>query len=207
MKTSKSVQSLALDFIEKKDNITYTALINRLKPGLYSFIYRYMQDPDMINEVMAQTFISAWEKIDQYNSQFNFSTWIYAIAKNEALGQLRTMNKTVSHDKLVAANSKMLSDKTPTVEMEIELYGPVGDEVIKQLYDASLAMIKSLPEPYKTVMVEREIKQKPLTDIADSLGWNISTVKTRLRKARKEIADEVKKHYPNLLETYLEYQA
>jgi RNA polymerase sigma-70 factor (ECF subfamily) len=204
-KSIKSVQHIALDFIEKKDNATYTILIDRIKPGLYNFVYNYVQDRDIINEILAQTFISAWEKIDQYNSQFNFSTWIYAIAKNEALGQLRILNKTVSHDTLTAANSKVLLDHTPLIEMETELYGPVGEEIVKQLYDASIAFINELPEPYKTVMVEREVNQKQLNDIADMLGWNLSTVKTRLRKARKDVYDNLGKYYPNLVESYLEY--
>jgi RNA polymerase sigma-70 factor (ECF subfamily) len=203
----KSVQHIALDFIEKKDNATYTILIDRIKPGLYSFVYKYIQDRDIINEILSQTFISAWEKIDQYDSKFNFSTWIYAIAKNEALGQLRTLSKTVSHDTLTAANSKVLLDHTPLIEMETELYGPVGEEIIKQLYDASISAINELEEPYKTVMIEREVNQKQLNDIADMLGWNLSTVKTRLRKARKDIEDSVKKYYPSLVDSYLEYEA
>jgi len=206
-KSIKSVQHIALDFVEKKDNATYTILIDRIKPGLYNFIYKYVQDRDIINEILAQTFISAWEKIDQYNSQYNFSTWIYAIAKNEALGQLRILNKTVSHDKLVEAHSKVLMDHTPIIEMQTELYGPVGQEIIDKLYDASIAAINELEEPYKTVMIEREVNQKQLNDIADMLGWNLSTVKTRLRKARKDIEDSVKKYYPSLVESYLEYEA
>lgn len=205
-KTNISVQTMALNFLEKRNNQTYSALIKRLRPGLYGFIYKYVKDVDVINEILAQTFISAWEKIDQYDTKYNFSTWIYAIAKNEALGQLRNMSKTVSHDKLVETHAKILVEHTPTIEMETELFGPVGDELIKKLYDASISIMHKLPEPYKTVMIEREINQKQITDIADMLGWNISTVKTRLRKARKDIAENIKKSYPNLLESYLECQ-
>lgn len=204
---NKSVQHIALDFVEKRDNATYTILINRIKPGLYNFVRKYVQDVDIINEILAQTFISAWEKIDQYNTQYNFSTWIYAIAKNEALGQLRTLNKTVSHDTLSAANSKVLLDHTPLIEMETELYGPVGEEIVKQLYDASISAIQELQEPYKTVMIEREVNQKQLNDIAELLGWNLSTVKTRLRKARQDVENNVKKYYPSLVESFLEYEA
>lgn len=206
IRSNQSVQTMALNFIEKKNNETYTALINRLKPGLSNFIYKYVQDKDMINEILSQTFISAWEKIDQYSADYNFSTWIYAIAKNEALGQLRIMSKTVSHDKLTEARSKVLAEHTPLVEMETELYGPIGDDVVKQLYDASVSMMHELPEPYKTVMIEREINQKQLNDIADMLGWNLSTVKTRLRKARKDVESGLHKFYPSLVESYLEYE-
>ena len=49
-KKSNSVQSIALNFIEKRDNKTFTQLINRIKPGLNSFVYKYIQDKDKQGE-------------------------------------------------------------------------------------------------------------------------------------------------------------
>lgn len=204
MSKNKSIQSIALDFIEKKNNQTFSDLINRLKPGLSSFVYKYIQDRDIINEVLSQTFISIWEKIDQYNSKYNFSTWVYAIAKNEALGQIRINNKTLSHEKLTENHSKNLKLNSPTDEFNTEVIGPAGEELVQKLYDASISAIYNLDEPYKTVMIEREVNGKQLQKIADDLGWNTSTVKTRLRKARRVIAENIKKHYPDLVTAYNE---
>ena len=203
-KKSNSIQTLALEFIEKKDNSSFETLINRLKPGLISFVYKYIQDRDLINEVLSQTFISIWEKIDQYNSKYNFSTWVYAIAKNEALGQIRIKNKNLSHEKLTENHSRLLKLNTPLDNLQTEVIGPVGEELIQQLYDASLNAINNLKEPYKTVMIEREVNRKQLQRIADELGWNTSTVKTRLRKARRDIAESIKKQYPDLVTAYNE---
>ena len=203
-KKSNSIQTLALEFIEKKDNSSFETLINRLKPGLISFVYKYIQDRDLINEVLSQTFISIWEKIDQYNSKYNFSTWVYAIAKNEALGQIRIKNKNLSHEKLTENHSRLLKLNTPLDNLQTEVIGPVGEELIQQLYDASINAINNLKEPYKTVMIEREVNRKQLQRIADELGWNTSTVKTRLRKARRDIAESIKKQYPDLVTAYNE---
>ena len=204
MKKNNSVQVTALNFIEKRNNDTFTKLIDRIKPGLSSFVYKYVQDKDIINEILAQTFISVWEKVDQYNSDYNFSTWVYAIAKNEALGQIRNQNKNLSHDRLTENHSKVLQMYSPTDNIQSEVIGPVGEELIQKLYDVSINAINNLKEPYKTVMIEREVNRKQLQEIADQLGWNTSTVKTRLRKARKDIADNVKKSYPDLVEAYIE---
>jgi len=203
-KKNNSIQFIALNFIEKKDNKTFSDLIDRLKPGLISFVYRYIQDRDIINEVLSQTFISIWEKINQYNAKYNFSTWVYAIAKNEALGQIRIMNKSLSHEKLSENHSKVLKLHSPIDEFNTEVIGPTGEKLIQQLYDASLNAIHALKEPYKTVMIEREVNRKQLQVIADELGWNTSTVKTRLRKARKDIAENIKKYYPELVSAYEE---
>lgn len=204
MAKTQSIQNTALDFVDKRDNTTFSELIKRMKPGLTSFVYRYIQDYDLINEVISQTFISIWEKVDQYNKKYNFSTWAYAIAKNEALGQLRVKNKTLSHEKLTENHSKLLKNSSPTDNPEYEVIGPVGEELINQLYDASVKAIHGLAEPYKTVMIEREVNKKQLQVIAEELGWNTSTVKTRLRKARKDIAENVKKSYPDLVDAYTE---
>lgn len=203
-KREESMQKIALKFVEKRDNSTFSDLIDRLKPGLTKFAYRYIQDRDLVNEIISQTFISIWEKVEQYNPKYNFSTWAYAIAKNEALGQIRINHKTYSREQLTENHSKLLKKSSPQENPEYEVMGPVGEELIQQLYDASLNAINNLKEPYKTVMIEREVNKKQLQTIASELGWNTSTVKTRLRKARKDIATRVGSEFPDLVEAYAE---
>jgi len=197
-----SIQSIALDFLENRDDKTFRTLINRLKPGLISYTYKYVQNMDLCKEIVSKTFIAVWEKLDQYKTQYNFSTWVYAIAKNEALGQLRVQKRNLSHEKLTENHSKILKLYSPVETMDIEVIGPSGEELTLCLYEKTIEEIQALDEPYKTVMVEREINQKRLQDIAADLNWNLSTVKTRLRKARKDIANTLKEKHPDLLEAY-----
>jgi RNA polymerase sigma-70 factor, ECF subfamily len=195
-----SIQSLAIDFIEQKDNKTFTELIKRIKPGLTQFVYQYVKDYDLTREIISKTFISVWEKLEQYNKDYNFSTWVYAIAKNEALGQLRGQSKTVSRETL--SDAKL--PKVYNTSFNIEVIGPSGEELRTYLYDKTLEAINGLEEPYRTVILEREVNSKRLQDIAEDLGWNLNTVKTRLRKARKDVADTIKQKHPNLIEAYYE---
>lgn len=203
-KKENSIQAIALQFLEKRDDSTFRTLINRLKPGLISYTYKYVQDMDLCKEIVSKTFIAVWEKLDQYNPKYNFSTWVYAIAKNESLGQLRTKNRNLSHEKLTENHSKVLKSYSPIVTMDIEVIGPSGDELTNTLYDKTIEEIEDLQEPYRTVMIEREVNQKRLQDIAEDLNWNLSTVKTRLRKARKDIAKSIQEKHPDLLEAYYE---
>lgn len=202
-----SIQSLAIDFLEQRDNKTFTYLISRLKPGLNSFVYHYVKDSDLAKEVVSKTFIAVWEKLDQYNRDFNFSTWVYAIAKNEALGQLRARSKTISRERLDENHSKLLKIYTPMVQINLEVIGPSGEELKTCLYNKTLEVIECLEEPYRTVISEREINNKRLQDIAADLGWNLNTVKTRLRKARKDVAGILKERHPDLIEAYYDEEA
>jgi len=203
-KKGNSIQSIALDFLENRDDKTFRTLINRLKPGLISYTYKYVNNIDLCKEIVSKTFIAVWEKLDQYNTQYNFSTWVYAIAKNEALGQLRIQKRNVSHEKLTENHSKVLKFYSPVDTMDIEFIGPSGEELTICLYEKTIEEIESLEEPYRTVMIEREINNKRLQDIAADLEWNLSTVKTRLRKARKDVATTLREKHPELLEAYYE---
>jgi len=203
-KKEKSIQILAIEFIEKRDNRSFSELVDRLKPGLLLFSNKFINDKDICQEIISQTFISVWEKIDQYNNKFSFSTWVYAIAKNEALGQLRLKKKNLSHDRLSENHSKILKLYSTPIYMDLECMIPNGEELTKNLYDLTLMEINNLSEPYKKVMYEREINKKQLQLIAIDLGWNLNTVKTRLRKARQDIANSLTKKYPELIEAYNE---
>jgi len=201
-KKAVSIQNIALDFLQNKNNKTFSDLINRLRPGLLSFAYKYVKDSDLAKEVVSQTFIVIWEKIDQYNPKFNFSTWVYAIAKNESLGIIRTRNKNLSFDRYMHNHSRLIQMYNPVFTMNTEVMGPSGEELTQKLFDASLSAINELDEPYRSVMIEREINQKQLNDIADDLGMNLSTVKTRLRKGRKDVAEILYKKYPDAVDAY-----
>lgn len=206
MNSNLSIQSLALDFIKNKNNSNYTKLINRLKPGLLTHAYKYVKDFDLSKEVVSQTFINVWEKIDTYKPEYKFSTWVYKIATNIALGLIREKQRNLSFDKYMHNHSRLLQMYNPVFNMNTECMIPNGEDLTKELYDASISIIKELDEPYRTVMYEREINQKQLSAIADDLGWNLSTVKTRLRKGRKDVAEVLYKKYPDLVDSYFGYE-
>ena len=199
---TESLQNIAFNFIAQKNNKNFKELIDRLKPGLMKFAFNYVKDRDLAEEVLQQTYMAMWQKIDQYKVEYNFSTWAYAIAKNEALGILRNKNRNVSYDMYTDNHSKVLQTYAPVFNMNTECVGATGDDLIQQLADASMSAIHQLDEPYKTVMIEREVNLKQLNDIAEDLGWELSTVKTRLRKARKDVADVLYKKYPDLVDSY-----
>lgn len=202
-KTNKNdIQSLALKFVNDRNEKNFQILMQRLKPGLLKYAYRYVKDTDLSQDAVSSALATIWQKIHTYNTNFKFSTWAYRITRNAALGILRDESRHVSYDKYLSNHSKILQVYNPVFNMNTEVLGPSGEELTQKLYDASISAIHELAEPYKTVMFEREINQKQLNDIADDLGWNLSTVKTRLRKARKDIAETLYKKYPNMIDSY-----
>lgn len=199
---SKSIQYLALEFIENKNNKTFKHLIDRLTPGLTAHAYRYLGDMDSCKEVLSKAFITIWEKIDQYDSTYNFSTWVYTIVKNECLILLRQRNKNLSHEKLTENHSKVLMKNSPTVQMDIEVIGPNSEETFDLLYEKTIDEIYNFQEPYRSILIEREINKKQLKTIATELKMNLNTVKTRLIKGRGKLAEKIKEKHKDLYNSY-----
>jgi RNA polymerase sigma factor (sigma-70 family) len=199
-----SIQELATIFLKERDSKSFGELIKRLNPGLTSFAFNFVKDHEKAREVVSQVFVNVWEKIDQYKPEFMFSTWIYGITKNEALGQLRIEKRQISRDMLIENNSTLLSEKEEVFNMDDECIAPSGENLIEHLHNLAVIEIKSLSEPYRTVLYEREVEKNQLQDIAVKLGWNLNTVKTRLRKARKDVSNNLNKKYPELIESYYE---
>jgi DNA-directed RNA polymerase specialized sigma24 family protein len=69
-KKIQSLQDIAIDFLENKSDKNFTILIKRLKPGLRKYVYDYVKDVDLCEEIIAMTYINMWEKIDQYDIIF-----------------------------------------------------------------------------------------------------------------------------------------
>lgn len=202
MGKNTSIQNIALNLIENKNSENFTILVNRMRPGLLLYAYNFLKDKDLAKDVVTQTFMAIWEKIEQYNPQYKFSTWVYAIARNEALGIKRIQDKVLSYDTFTSNHSKLLQIYNPVFNMNTECMSPTGEELTQTLFDASISAINELDEPYKTVMIERELNQKQLHIIAEELSMNLSTVKTRLRKGRKDVANIIYKKYPDLVDSY-----
>ncbi|NJO91724.1 MAG: hypothetical protein HC831_24220 [Chloroflexia bacterium] len=203
MYRGNSIQSLAIQFVENRDEETFRRVINRLKPGLLGFAYKYMQDVDLAQEIISQVFMLYGRNTNNI-MQNGILDLVYSIAKNECLGALRLRKRNISHEQLEENHSRVLKLYSEEVNMDTEVIGPSTDEIIESLHGKTLSVIEGLAEPYKTIMIEKEVNRKQLKAIASDLDMNLSTVKTRIRKARKEIAEILQKDHPSLVKAYYE---
>lgn len=183
-----SLQTIALQFHGSRSERDFTMVYNRLKPGVSKYLYQMITDYDSREEVIATTFSKVWSKIDQYDPYWNFSTWVYRIARNEALLFFREKKKRKENSYDEMLEKGVTFDKCMGVyDMECEL----DNEVSVNLYELIINEIQALPKNYKTVLTLREIEKKKYEEIADELGWKINTVRTRIRKARNIIKTKV----------------
>jgi RNA polymerase sigma-70 factor (ECF subfamily) len=198
--TASSLQQMALKFFESRKESDFTELYYRMKPGISVYLREMVPSRDDREEIIATTFAKMWTKIHQYDPYWNFSTWAYRIARNEALLFFRSKRRTYSYN----AMEEMGINMEAKLEHVIPNYFEEEITTTDQLHELVLAEICSLPEKYQVVLTLREVEKKKYEDIATELGWELNTVRTRIHKARKMIRSEVEKKAPQLLKQYQE---
>lgn len=200
----KTLQELGLDFFNKRDDKSFTKLYYRLKPGVSKYLRDYVKEYSDREEVIATAFAKVWQKIHQYDPYWNFSTWVYRIARNEALLSKRYTSRNYSYDAMEEMGINMQA-KSESYEIDFEL-GEQVEDVETILCDMIAEEIPNLPEVYSKVLTLREVDKLKYEEIADQLGWKINTVRTRIHKARELVRTSLKSKYPDLVKIYIDKQ-
>lgn len=196
--TQSSLQSLAATFCSTRTERDFTKLYDRIRPGVFVFLHKYLPNADDVEDAISLTFAKAWSKIEQYDPYYQFSTWIYGIARNEALQIIRGRKDKieVSYDALSESNSGL----EKFIET-CEIVDPSDYNKIDILYEVAVSTIEKLPETYHLALWKREMEGKKEKEVAEELGWNLMTTKTRIRKGRQIIKNHLLKNYADLCHT------
>ena len=142
-----------------------------------------------------------WTKIDQFDPQYQITTWLYRIAFNECLGWIRQRNKKRSLDAMkdYGINTERYLAKTSArdllVEMEYKSEQEWIDEdnYIMNQYETVLKNIDSLKPMYKGILEDRLLNNLKYEDIADKYNLPLQTIKNRIRRGKAIIASNTPK--------------
>lgn len=155
-------------------------------------------DPAKAEDISTDSFLIAFEKIDKYEREKSqFSTWLFTIAKNLMLQEIKSDQKTLSMDVEVDEEGTTMKDFLQEEESEQHI-----QDLIQMKAEIMLQRISQLKEPYKQVIEMREIQKMAYKDIADQLGKNLSTIKSQIRNGRAILIRETSQEFEMLDEMY-----
>ncbi|MBD5173502.1 MAG: sigma-70 family RNA polymerase sigma factor [Bacteroidales bacterium] len=159
-------------------NEAFDCLLKRHEKRVFSFIYSYVRDNDIADDIFQETFVKAITTIKQgrYNESGRFGAWLSRIAYNLIIDHFRQIksDNTVSSDTTdgLLFNRKELSE------------GTVEDSIIaSQIQDDVRRLVDALPESQKEVLEMRYYQNMSFKEIADATGVSINTALGRMRYA------------------------
>jgi RNA polymerase sigma factor (sigma-70 family) len=175
------------DLIEKarkKDQKAFNTLLNTYWSDVYRFQLLKTEDEDEAEDITIQTFSKAFDKINLYNESYNFKTWLISISKNIFLDHLRKQRtETISIDKKESEAYKIF-DESPSAEDQL-----IIDQNVAQL----LNYLKQLKPHYQEIINLRYFREMSYKEMAEILNEPIGNIKIKLSRAKKLLAEIIKK--------------
>jgi RNA polymerase sigma-70 factor (ECF subfamily) len=165
-------EAVLIKQIQNGDNAAYSHLVEKWHSKIYRFAFRFFADEADAREITQKTFIKTFQGVSGLKDPEKFSSWIYRIANNLCLDELKRAGRR----------------KSTSLEAYIEQTGPLeGDESApdailqnKELGTILQKALLTLPDEQRTVIILKEYEGLKFREIADILEEPESTVKSRL---------------------------
>lgn len=184
-------------FVERTGK-DFTTLYKKYYPKLIYFTSRMLEtnkmDIQYAEDISTDSFLTAFEKIEKYEKdKAQFSTWLFTIAKNLALQSIKNNKKQISLDVEYDDEGTTMKDFIQEEESDVEKHA-IHERKAKIMVEK----IYELKEPYRTVIEMREIKKMAYKDIAETLGKNLSTIKSQIRNGRAILVKETEEAFAEI---------
>lgn len=186
-------EELILHFQKTDDIEAYNILVARYKDPLMNFIFKFLGNRDLCEDVLQETFFRLYKNKNYYTTIAKFSTWIYTIAANLAKTELRKKNRRVFFS--IQGTNLHGNDEVTEFELPDETYRPddYADSVIKN--KIILNALKKVKPLYRELIILRDIQELSYEEIAEVTGLNIGTVKSRINRGRTRLQKLLKHIY------------
>lgn len=198
--TAQAVESLSdhelLEATRVGDEAAFAEIINRYRNPITNFIYRMLNDYEEAVDLAQETFVRVYQAVERYHSGYAFSTYIYRIASNLAISELRKRKRRrlISLTGLFQSNAEesgATAEFQPTDEKPLQ-DAALADEQIKQVVAKAIA---TLPEGYRAPLILRDVEGKSYEEIARILDANEGTIKSRISRGRNLLKEKLKNYF------------
>jgi RNA polymerase sigma-70 factor (ECF subfamily) len=175
--------------IRDGDEVAFQEIVRRYRNPITNFVYRMIDDYERSVELAQETFIRIFTSASRYQANYSFSTYIYRIASNLAISELRRRKRR----KIVSLFSPFTTDDGEAIEIDPPDVNPLQDEtMIKDERRRAVARaIASLPEKYRAAIVLRDVEGLSYDRIAEVLDLSEGTVKSRINRARNLLKEKL----------------
>ena len=179
-----SDEKLILRFQEGDIN-AYNELVKRYKDRLLNFVLRYFNNVEQAEDVVQDTLIKLYTHASYYKNVAKFSTWIFTIAKNNALTELRK-NKRKKTDSLWTDDGQVIDINSKEESLDSKVQNEIAIDQLNKFLD-------EIPENFRMAVVLRDFQELSYEEISKILEIPIGTIKSRINRGRIQLAEKMKR--------------
>jgi len=174
------------------DEDAYSQIVTRYKNPITNYLYRFLNDYEEAVDLAQETFVRVYFAIDRYHTEYAFSTYIYRIATNLAISEIRKRKRrsVLSLTGLFQADDDDQTEFQPPDERSRPDEDLFEDERSRMIAKA----IAALPPKYRVPIILRDIEGRTYDEIAEILELGLGTTKSRISRGRGLLKEKLR-HY------------
>lgn len=175
------VDQRLLQKAKRGDRSAFAELVDKYRDRIYAYLYRMVGNREDALDLAQETFLRVYSNLHNFQLGQPFKPWIYRIASNLAIDQLRRRRDVVSLD------APRNNEDDWFFELADDEPGPESQHEQAELASYLAKLVQELPEGYRSVILLRHGQDLSYQEIAEVLHLPVSTVKTRLFRAREAL--------------------
>jgi RNA polymerase sigma-70 factor, ECF subfamily len=163
----------------------FKKLVEVISPFTFAVAFRILADEEEAKDIVQETMITIWKKIDKINSAESFKTWMYRIVVNKCYDQLRRRKRKPE---------SVIDEKAWNIVSNKIAQDPCSGFENREIAQLISLLTEKLSPKQKAVFVLSDIEEMSGEEISLITGLSRTNVKANLHYARKRIAEMIEKH-------------
>ena len=175
------------------DETAFGEIMARYRGPITNYLFRFLNDYDEAVDLAQESFVRIYFAMERYHAGFAFSTYLYKIATNLAISELRKRKRRM----LLSLTGLFGFDETDTADFQPPDAKPLPD---KNLFDGETSRIlanavAALPAKYRAAVILRDIEECSYEEVAQILNIGLGTTKSRISRARGLLREKLGGHF------------
>lgn len=165
------------------DDAAFAVLVRRYQAPLYRHAWRLTQDRRAAEDVTQEAFVTAWRRLPTLSRAESFRSWLYQIATRRSIDVVRARRPEQPLDTIGTVG---LAGRLASAEP-----GPAAELERREQVEALAVALQELPLAQRAAWSMREVDGLSYEEIAVALAVPVSTVRGRIARARRELAERM----------------
>lgn len=176
--------------VKQGDWSAFEELVNKYKQPVTNLIYRTLPDATEAEDLAQNVFLQVFKSAHRYEVSAKFTTWLYTIARNLCLNEIRRRSRHPA-ESLDAAHPE--HEDQPARQFEdVRTFSPPDNVLHTELEDKIEEALTRLPENQRTALLLYRQKELSYEDISGVLGCSLSATKSLIHRARETLKQQLK---------------
>jgi RNA polymerase sigma-70 factor (ECF subfamily) len=174
--------------VKQGDAEAFEELVEKYKRPVLNLVYRMIGDPTEAEDLAQNVFVQVFKSADRYRVSAKFSTWLFTIARNLCLNEIRRRKRHPAD----SLDAPTLNDEEPRQYQDQKTAAPGENLAESELISKIEEAVHDLPENQRTALLLFRDRELAYEDISEVIGCSLSATKSLIHRARETLKARLK---------------